>query len=94
MNAYVNPAHEEAAGRLLQEFGFQGEISFSHRLSREYRDYERASTTAINAFVRTRVANYLDRLASGIRELGFAGTCHLHCARSRIRHQNLEPSGG
>lgn len=77
MNSYANPAHEEQAERLLREFGFTGDISLSHRLSREYRDYERASTTVIDAFVRTRMAHYLENIESGIQELGFKGNCLL-----------------
>jgi N-methylhydantoinase A len=74
MNSYVNPAHEEQVEQLLREFGFDGEISLSHRLSREYRDYERTSTTVVDAFVRSRMARYLDSVDRGIQELGFTGT--------------------
>jgi len=77
MNSYANPAHEEQAEQLLRDFGFTGDISLSHRLSREYRDYERASTTVIDAFVRTRMAHYLENIASGIQALGFQGSCLL-----------------
>lgn len=75
MNAYANPAHELEAAEALREAGFKGDISLSHQLSREYRDYERTSTTAIDAFVRTRMSDYLDKVARGIRELGFGGAC-------------------
>jgi N-methylhydantoinase A len=75
LNSYANPVHELRAEAVLREAGFQGEISLSHRVSREYRDYERASTTAVDAFVRTRMSNYLQGVKSGITALGFAGTC-------------------
>ena len=75
MNAYANPVHEVEAAEVLREAGFNGGVSLSHQLSREYRDYERTSTTAIDAFVRTRMSGYLDKVASGIRELGFKGEC-------------------
>lgn len=75
MNAYACPTHEVEAEKLLRAAGFEGDISLSHRLSREYRDYERTSTTAIDAFVRTRMADYLDKVKTGIEELGFEGTC-------------------
>jgi N-methylhydantoinase A len=75
MNSYANPAHEEKAEKLLRQFGFTGDISLSHRLSREYRDFERTSTTVIDAFVRTRMADYLDNVALGLRRLGFRGAC-------------------
>ncbi len=75
MNAYANPAHELQAAEALRQYGFAGDISLSHRLSREYRDYERTSTTVVDAFVRRRMADYLDRVAEGIRQLGFNGEC-------------------
>ena len=75
MNAYANPVHELTAETALREAGFDGEISLSHRISREYREYERTSTTVIDAFVRGRMSNYLRRLESDLRGAGFNGTC-------------------
>jgi N-methylhydantoinase A len=73
LNSYANPAHELAARDLLRSAGFEGAISLSHQLSREYRDYERTSTAVIDAFVRNRMADYLDKVESGIRKAGFGG---------------------
>jgi N-methylhydantoinase A len=75
MNAYANPAHELEAERLLREAGFAGSISLSHRVSGEYREYERTCTTVIDAFVRGRMGGYLRRLQDGLGERGFAGAC-------------------
>ncbi len=74
INAYANPAHELAVERLIRAGGFEGGISLSHRISGEYREYERTSTTVIDAFVRARMSNYLKRLDGRLRELGFTGT--------------------
>lgn len=74
INAYANPAHELEVERLLREEGFEGGISLSHRISGEYREYERTSTTCIDAFVRGRMSNYLRRLDGRLREMGFKGT--------------------
>lgn len=74
LNAYANGAHELAAAERLRELGFEGVLSLSHDVSGEYREYERTSTTVVDAFVRPRVSSYLDRLQSRLRELGFAGT--------------------
>jgi N-methylhydantoinase A len=73
MNAYANPAHEQEAERLLRDAGFTGDISVSHRVSGEYREYERTCTTVIDAFVRRRMGGYLDRLAAGLQDRGFTG---------------------
>lgn len=74
INAYANPAHELAVEKLLRAGGFAGGISLSHKISGEYREYERTSTTVIDAFVRARMSNYLKRLDGRLRELGFRGT--------------------
>ena len=75
LNAYMNPAHEIEAERLIREAGFNGAVSLSHRVSGEYRDYERCSTTVIDAYVRGRLANYMDHIESRLRANGFVGTC-------------------
>jgi N-methylhydantoinase A len=74
MNAYANPEHELAAERALRKFGFTGEISLSHQISGEYREYERTCTTVIDAYVRPRMNTYLQALESRLRGAGFAGT--------------------
>lgn len=74
INAYANPAHESAVEALIRAAGFEGGISLSHRISGEYREYERTSTTCIDAFVRGRMSNYLRRLDGRLRDLGFTGT--------------------
>jgi N-methylhydantoinase A len=72
LNAYRNPAHEQAAGELLRaRTGCF--VSLSHELSREWREYERSSTTLANAYVGPLVARYVERLESALGKLGFAG---------------------
>src|SRR5919109_448890 len=39
LNAYANPEHELAAERALHRYGWEGEVSLSHRVSGEYREY-------------------------------------------------------
>ena len=75
MNAYANPAHELEAERLLREAGFTGDVSLSHRVSGEYREYERTCTTVIDAFVRRRLGSYLGRVEEGLGGKGFGGGC-------------------
>ncbi len=75
MNAYANPTHELAVGAIIAEQGFEGVISLSHQVSGEYREYERTSTTVIDAFVRRRMADYLERLEAALQGLGFSGQC-------------------
>jgi N-methylhydantoinase A len=73
MNAYVNPVHEIEAERLLQELGFDGDISVSHRVSGEHREYERTSTTVIDAYIRPRLRSYLADLTQALTDAGLRG---------------------
>ena len=73
MNAYANPVHEIEAEREVRAAGFEGEISLSHRVSGEYREYERTTTTVIDAFVRPRITHYLRRLEEELGKIGFNG---------------------
>ena len=45
----------------------------SSDLSGEFREYERTSTTVINAYLRPRVAGYLGELDAGLTSMGFDG---------------------
>ncbi len=74
MNAYANPEHELEAERLLRESGFDGGISLSHRISGEYREYARTSTTVVDAFVRGVMSEYFQQLELKLQKLGFQGS--------------------
>ena len=75
MNSYANPAHELRAEALLRNSGFTGGISLSHRISGEYREYERTTTTVVDAYVRNRMVNYLSELEQGLQGIGCDATC-------------------
>lgn len=73
INAYANPEHELECEGILRRAGFDGAVSLSHRVSGEYREYERTTTTVVDAFVRPRMQSYLSNLDSELRSSGFKG---------------------
>lgn len=73
LNAYASPQHELEAEAVLRRLGFEGAITLSHRISREMREYERTSTSVVDAYVRPAVSEYLRRLDDTLRSSGFAG---------------------
>jgi N-methylhydantoinase A len=75
INSYANPAHELAAEQVLRECRFEGTVSLSHLVSGEFREYERTSTTTVDAYVRPRVSKYLRSLEQGLRAHGLRGRC-------------------
>lgn len=70
LHAYMNPAHERAVRDALAERLDGIAVSLSSDILPEMREFERATTTAANAFVQPVVARYLQRFAAG---LGAAG---------------------
>jgi N-methylhydantoinase A len=74
LHSYANPAHELAAAQALRDAGFDGELSLSHQVSGEYREYERTTTTVIDAYVRPRMAVYLRALEERLKGADFNGS--------------------
>jgi N-methylhydantoinase A len=73
LGAYANPAHEERLRALLARHLQSVFITCSSDVIREFREYERASTTALAAYVQPVIDRYLDRLSGALREGGFSG---------------------
>jgi len=62
--SFVNPAHEQMIGRSCEAAGLT--VSLSSDVLPEFREYERASTTVINASLRPTVEKYLTELGAGL----------------------------
>jgi N-methylhydantoinase A len=73
LHSYANPEHELRAADGLRQFGFEGELTLSHEVSGEYREYERTSTTVIDAYVRPKMTAYLRDLESELKRKAFRG---------------------
>jgi N-methylhydantoinase A len=73
LHSYANPLHEEALGEIIAAIAPQIYVTLSHHVLREYREYERTSTTAVNAYVGPVVARYLGSLRDRLRRQGFDG---------------------
>jgi N-methylhydantoinase A len=59
LHAYANPAHEERMRDIIAAEHPTAAVSLSSHLLREYREYERAMTTLVDAAVKPRVARYV-----------------------------------
>jgi N-methylhydantoinase A/oxoprolinase/acetone carboxylase beta subunit len=64
LHSYANPLHEQMLAKALQDAGFI--VSASHEILPEYREFERWSTTAVNAYVTPLMARYLLRLEAAL----------------------------
>jgi N-methylhydantoinase A len=70
LHSYLNPAHERAAAAIVREALPAAYMSVSSDVCPEYREYLRASTTAVNAAVMPIVSRYVDALESRLHALG------------------------
>ncbi|MDH6152570.1 MULTISPECIES: hydantoinase/oxoprolinase family protein [Paraburkholderia] len=75
--SYVNPEHELRARRIVEEEVPGAYVSVSHEVAREFREYERFSTTVVNAYLGPIIKNYLQRLKPRLDEIGVNSPVHL-----------------
>ena len=73
LHSYANPEHERQAGELLARELPGLPVSLSVDTVAEYREFERWSTTLLNAYVSPLLRAYLAKLGTSLRERGFAG---------------------
>src|SRR2546426_1229709 len=74
LNSYVNPSDETKAEKILRRSGFKGHIDISSRVDPQYREYERTSTTVVNASLVPLMSQYLHGFQNELEWIGF------HCA--------------
>jgi len=101
--SFLNPSHEQKIGRLLCDHGYF--VSLSSEVLPEYREYERMSTTAVNAYVSPILNRYLAYLDERLSELNSdinfrilqsnGGSINVQQARSKgVRSILSGPAGG
>lgn len=73
INAHANDHNERAIKALLQQHWPNQHVSLSSELLPEVREFERASTTALNAYLQPVVGNYLTTLDQRLQQQGFNG---------------------
>lgn len=70
LHAYANPIHEKRAMEEIIEHLPHVFVSCSHEVWPEFREYERTSTTVLNAYIRPSVDRYLEKMAKELSEEG------------------------
>lgn len=77
INAYANAENEKRAFEAAQAVWHNEHVSASHQVLPEIREFERASTTGLNAYLQPGVAAYLARLEQALDDNAFKGTFHI-----------------
>jgi N-methylhydantoinase A len=72
LHAYANPQNEENARKVLEQVWPNSSIVLSSEIMPEFREFERCSTTVVNAYVQPLVRRYLDSLGRKLREQGYS----------------------
>src|SRR5580693_8232936 len=73
LHAYANPEHELIVGQMVKEALPNAYLSLSHDILREYREFERMSTTVVNAYIGPKVGGYVKSLHNSLSGVGFKG---------------------
>ena len=88
LHSYAAPDHEAACEAYLRERLPGVGITASHEITREWREYERANTAVLNAYVQPIVQRYFDTLEAGLDALG------LDCPRMAMQSNGGTTSFG
>jgi len=73
LHAYRNPVHEKRVAELAADEAPGMQVTLSHEVSPTFREYERTSTTVVNAYVMTALREYLRGLGAALKERGYRG---------------------
>ena len=86
LHAYANPRHEAEAARLIAKRHPGIAVTASHEVAPEIREYERASTTAANAYIKPLAQKYLALMARRVAELGIPSPLLLMLSSGGLTH--------
>ena len=73
LHSYANPENEQKIEKIIKAIWPEVTISLSHQIAREYREYERTSTTVIDAYTKKKIVQYLGLLSDRFKNRGFNG---------------------
>ena len=73
LNSYINPAHEVALRDLIKAHLPDLHVTLSSEVTREFREYERASTVTVSAYVQPVIDRYIARFEDRLADEGFTG---------------------
>jgi N-methylhydantoinase A len=86
LHSYANPEHEQAARALIEREFPQLQVSISSDVSRQLREYERTSTTLVNAYIKPLAARYLDRLSARLAAAGIRAPLFMMLSNGGLTH--------
>ena len=82
--SFLNPAHELRTRELLAQHHPELFVSLSSEIDPVFREFERVTLTAFDAYVRPRVAAYMAQLARGLKDMGIGATLQVMQSRGGL----------
>ena len=73
INSYANPENEQTALKIVKELWPNEFVEISANILPEIREFERTSTTTLNAYLQPTIGNYLAKIEDGLKDKGFNG---------------------
>ncbi|MEM8976652.1 MAG: hydantoinase/oxoprolinase family protein, partial [Pseudomonadota bacterium] len=73
LHSYANPKHERSISDIIRSLAPELPVTCSSDVSPEFREYERATTTTLAAYVQPVISGYLDRLVAKLGDGSFEG---------------------
>ncbi|WP_027415134.1 hydantoinase/oxoprolinase family protein [Aneurinibacillus terranovensis] len=77
LHAYANPSHEKKAVEMIKQVWPEVAVTASHEVTKEWREYERTSTSVLNSYVKPIASSYIDKLDKHLQEIGVAGNKYI-----------------
>ncbi|EHP83725.1 hydantoinase/oxoprolinase N-terminal domain-containing protein [Methanotorris formicicus] len=96
LHSYKNPIHEKKAEEIIKKLCPNVDVIASHEIDPEYKEYERTSTTVVNAYLKPLMSKYLKNLITSLRNEGFNGKFYIMQSSggvSNIKYATERPAG-
>lgn len=77
INSYANDAHEQKTAEIIRSLWPEVFITTSSAVTREWREYERTSTVALNSYVMPTASSYLNNLSEKLGSIGCSGKSYI-----------------
>ena len=91
LHSYINPSHEQRVKEIVAPILGDLSICISYEILPEYREYERFSTTVLNAYLMPVMHRYLTTLEEGLKAKGTGSSVHIG---QDVPIMIMESSGG
>ncbi|MBI4504897.1 MAG: hydantoinase/oxoprolinase family protein [Chloroflexi bacterium] len=89
LHAYANPAHERRIGEIVRAQAPHLALTLASDIAPQYREYERASTAVVNAYLQPLMARYIARISDALAASGYRGAWYMMQANGGLSRAAL-----